>query len=177
MKSYRVASQPPTRRLSCSPSTRLSFNKILSLRAAPPVHRTLHPCLEGRRSAGRLEPSPPSYATNTTYAPSLSARMTKCRSTATFSSELRHKYNVRSILFRKDGEVQVDYNPLFGSAPQVQCALHPYPQGRQGAGRLQLSPRSYTTSTTCAPSLSARMERRRSTEVSPSELHFKKYSE
>ena len=82
--------------------------------------------------------------------------MTRCGSTATLSSELRHKYNVRSILIRKDGEVQVDhdlsselrhkynvrsilirkddkvqvdYNPLHGAALQVQCLLHPYPQG------------------------------------------------
>src|SRR3954465_8254421 len=46
-------------------------------------------------------------------APSLSTRTTRCRSTATFS---------------------------FGAMPQIQCALHPYPQGRRGAGRLQPSP-------------------------------------
>src|SRR3954468_6965918 len=54
-----------------------------------------------------------SYATNTTCAPSRSARTTRCRSTATFS---------------------------FGAAPQVQRALHPDPQGRRGAGRLLPSP-------------------------------------
>ena len=31
--------------------------------------------------------------------------MTSCRSTTTFSSELRHKYNVHSILIRKDDEI------------------------------------------------------------------------
>ena len=46
-----------------------------------------------------------SYATSTMYAPSLSARATRCRSTATFFSKLRHKYNVRSITIRKDDEV------------------------------------------------------------------------
>ena len=47
-----------------------------------------------------------SCATNTTYAPSPSARTTRCRSIATSSFELRHKYNVRSILVRKDDKAQ-----------------------------------------------------------------------
>src|SRR4051812_9561507 len=98
----------------------------------------------------------------------------RCRSTATFS---------------------------FGATPQIQCALHPYPQGRRGAGRLQPSPlelrhkynvrsipirkddevrvdcnlllRSYVTNTMCAPSLSATTTRRRTIEVSTSGLHLK----
>ena len=37
---------------------------------------------------------------------------TRCRSIATFSSELRHKYNVRFIPIRKDDEAQVDCNLL-----------------------------------------------------------------
>ena len=41
----------------------------------------------------------------------------RCRSIATFSSELRHKYNVRSILIRKDDEVQVDRDLLLRTAP------------------------------------------------------------
>ena len=36
-------------------------------------------------------------------------------SIATFSSELRHKYNVRSIPIRKDDEVQVDCHLLLRS--------------------------------------------------------------
>ena len=47
--------------------------------------------------------------------------MTRCRSTATFFSELRHKYNVRSILIRKDDEVRVDrYLPLEGKHKHIQ---------------------------------------------------------
>ena len=112
-----------------------------SFRAAPQVQRALHPYLQGRRDAGRLQPSP---------------------------LELRHKYNVRSIPICKDDEVQVDCNLLlrscatsttcapslsartmrcrltvtfsFGAAPQVQRVLPPYPQGRRGAGRLRPSP-------------------------------------
>ena len=45
-------------------------------------------------------------------------------------TKLRYKYNVHSIPIRKDDEVQVDRNPLLGGAPQIQCVLHPYPQGR-----------------------------------------------
>ena len=48
---------------------------------------------------------------------------------------LGHKYNVCSILIHKDDEVQVDYDLLLRAVPQVQCALHPDPQGRRGAGR------------------------------------------
>ena len=47
---------------------------------------------------------------------------------------------MKSIPIRKDDEVQVDCNLLLGAAPQVQCTLHPYPQGRRGAGQLQPSP-------------------------------------
>ena len=111
-----------------------------------------------------------SYATNTTC----SARMTRCRSTAAFS---------------------------FGATPQIQHALHPYPQGRRGAGRLQPSAselchkynvrsipirkddevqvdcnlilRSYNTSTMCAPSLSTKTMKYRSTGVTTSELQLK----
>src|SRR3954471_5239914 len=159
--------------------------------AAPQVQCALHPYPQGRLGVGRLQPSP---------------------------SEQRHKYNVRSIPIRKDDEVQVNCNLLlrsyatstmsvpslsarttrcrstatfsFGATPQVQRALHPYPQGRRGAGRLQPSPSelrhkynvrsipirkdnevqvdcnlllwSYATSTICAPSLSARTTRCRS---------------
>ena len=106
--------------------------------ATPQVQCALHPYPQGRRGAGRLQPSP---------------------------SELRHKYNVRSIPIRKDNEVQVDCNLLlrgcatntmcapspstrttrcrstatfsFGATPQVQCVFHPYPQGRRSPGRLE----------------------------------------
>ena len=67
----------------------------------------------------------------------------RCSSTATFSSELRHKYNVRSILIRKDDEVQVDCNLLFGATPQIQHVLHPHPQGLRSAGRLGHLPQIY----------------------------------
>ena len=53
-----------------------------------------------------------SCTTSTTYAPSLPARATRCRSTAALFSELSHKYNVRSILVCKDDEAQVDCNLL-----------------------------------------------------------------
>ena len=145
--------------------------------AAPQVQCALHPYPQGRRGACRLQSFPRSCTTSTMCAPSLSARTTRCRSTAILSTELRHKYNVRSIPIHKDDEVQVDCKPLLRAAPQVQCPLHPYPQGRRGAGRLQTSPQSCTTSTMSAPSLSARTTRHRSTRISPSELHLKEYSE
>ena len=59
----------------------------LLLRAAPQVQRALHPDLQGQRGAGRAQ-----------HLVLLSM---------THSTELRHKYNVRSILIRKDDEVQV----------------------------------------------------------------------
>ena len=74
--------------------------------------------------------------TSTMCAPFRSARTMRCRSTDTFSLELRHKYNVRFIPIRKDDEVQVDC-----------CLLL----------------RSYVTSPMCAPSRSARTTRYRST--------------
>ena len=109
----------------------------LLLRATPQVQCTLHPYPQGRRGAGRPRPSSPSYATNTTCAPSLSARTMRHRSTATFFFELRRKYNVRSILVRKDDEAQVDYNLLLRATPQIQRAPHPCRQRRQSAVRLK----------------------------------------
>ena len=116
------------------------------LGAVPQVQCALHPYPQGQRGAGQLQSSPRSCATSTMCAPSLSARTTRCRSTATLSSELRHKYNVRSIPIRKDDEVQVDCKLLL---------------------------RSCTTSTTCTPSLSARTTRCRSTTTFFLELRHK----
>ena len=65
-----------------------------------------------------------SYGTSTTYAPSLSARTTRCRSTAAFS---------------------------FGATAQVQRPLHPYPQGRRSAGRLEPPPQSCISSAKTIP--------------------------
>ena len=58
-----------------------------------------------------------SCTTSTTYAPSLPARATRCRSTAALFSELRHKYNMLSILVRKDDEAQVDFNLILQAIP------------------------------------------------------------
>ena len=60
-----------------------------------------------------------SYATNTTCASFRSARTMRCRSTVTFSLELRLKYNVRSISIRKDDGVQVDCDLLLRAASQT----------------------------------------------------------
>ena len=139
-----------------------------SFGATAQVQRALRPYPQGRRGAGRLQPYP---------------------------SELRHKYNVCSIAIRKDDEVQVDCNLLLrsydtsttsapalsarttrcmstktffcGATSQVQRPLHPYPQGRRGAGRLPPSPSELGTNTTSAPSVSARTKR--CSKQSPSE--------
>ena len=66
-----------------------------------------------------------SCGTNTTSAPSLSARTTRCRSTAAVS---------------------------FGDTTQVQCPLHPYPQGRRSAGRLEPQLQSCISSAKTIPS-------------------------
>ena len=54
---------------------------------------------------------------------------------------------MRSIAIRKDDEVRVDCNLLFGAAPQIRRAPRPDPQGRRGAGRLGPPPQSCISST------------------------------
>src|SRR3954471_4570827 len=104
--------------------------------AAPQIQCALHPYPQGRRGAGRLQPSP---------------------------SELRHKYNVRSIPIRKDDEVQVDCNLL----------LRSYATNTMFAPSLSARTMRCRSTAMCAPSLPARTMKYRSTGVSTSELHLK----